>query len=97
MITAAHLRAARALLGLTIDDIASAAGLSSEIVEQAEAGQEHDFDILRLLRNALEEKGIAFLADNSGMEGGIGVRLRNTAQASQVGIRPENLNAANDG
>ena len=97
MITAAHLRAARALLGLTIDDIAGDAGLSPGMVEQAEAGHEHDFDILRLLRNTFEEKGIAFLSDNSGVEGGIGVRLRHTAQAPQDGIRPENLNAANDG
>ena len=97
MISAAHLRAARALLGLTIDDVAGIAGLSPGAVEEAEAGREYDFDMLRLLRNVFEEKSVVFLVDNDGMEGGIGVRLRHPSDAASDGIRPENLNAANDG
>ncbi len=96
MITAAHLRAARALLGLTIEEITTLAGLSADVVEHVESGQERDIDILRLLRNTLEEKGVSFLADNDSIEGGIGVRLRHPSRAANDGIRPENLNAAND-
>ena len=100
MITSAQLRAARALLGLDIDAIAALAGVIPSSVSTAENGQLHDADILRRLHDALEEKGVEFLPNDDsaddGADGGIGVRLRQAGEADE-GLRPEQLNAANDG
>ena len=96
MMTSAQLRAARALLGLDPDAIATLAGVSAAAVSSAEDGTLHDEEILRLLRGALEEKGVEFLPEDDGAESGIGVRLRHSG-GSDEGLRPEQLNAANDG
>ncbi len=95
MITSAQLRAARALLGIEPDVIATLAGVSADAVSAAESGKWHDDEIPRLLRGVLEEKGVEFLPDD-GAESGIGVRLRQSGSADE-GLRPEHLNAANDG
>lgn len=97
MLTASQLRAARALTGLTLDTVAVDAGLPVSVVEHAEATEAHtDPSVTDKLRALFEAKGIVFLAAGEGdATAGPGVRLK---QANHdEGIRPQNLNAANDG
>ncbi|RWX75793.1 DNA-binding protein [Neorhizobium lilium] len=97
MLTAPQLRAARALLGLSIEDIASVSGLSADAIQEAEADQVHgEPEVIERLRTLLESKGVLFLgAGEEDAGAGPGVRLRQTLQ--DEGIRPQNLNSANDG
>lgn len=72
-----QLKAARALLGWSQQDLALAAGVSEPTVKRLEAaegplgGRE---DTTQKLLNALQREGIEFIAENGG---GAGVRLRN--------------------
>ena len=97
MITNAQIRAARALLGLSTEALASSAGLATADLDQIERGETAgDMDSFHRLRQALEQQGVVFLAagqDDPGV--GPGLRLRD--QPSDEGIRPENLSSANDG
>jgi transcriptional regulator with XRE-family HTH domain len=97
MITASQLRAARALAGISIDELAAASGLSVQAIDQAEAAAAHgEPGVAERLRVILESKGIIFLAAGDGDPGaGIGVRLRQVSH--DEGLRPQNLNSANDG
>lgn len=70
----AQIRAARALVGLTQDDLASASGLPKRTIariEQAEVAPRQS--TLAAIRAALEAAGVEFIAENGG---GAGVRLR---------------------
>lgn len=98
MITPAQIRAARALLGLSVDQLSAKSGVSAFMILQVEDEKSATLDqaTLLTLRNALDKAGIAFLADGDCPPGGMGVRLvarRDTGE----GLRPENLNATNDG
>ncbi|TPW33393.1 DNA-binding protein [Martelella alba] len=94
MISPQQLRAGRALLGLSKNELARQAGLPVEAVDRAEMeGTEWD-DVMNL-RKFLEGAGLAFIA-NGDDGGGPGVRLIRP-QGAADGIRPENLNATNDG
>lgn len=98
MITIIQIRAARALLGLTIDELSAQSGIAPDIIRSIEAsdGRYADQAHVLTLKQALEARGVTFFADGDCPPGGEGVRL--TARHDQDdGIRPENLNATNDG
>ncbi|MBO9098048.1 MULTISPECIES: helix-turn-helix domain-containing protein [Rhizobium] len=95
MITAAQIRAARAMTGLSLQQLADAARLSSAEVEAIETGTEPaNSHAVSAIRAALEASGIQFLADGSQDGGGAGLRLKHTH--GDEGTRPENLNSTND-
>ncbi|MBZ9790290.1 helix-turn-helix domain-containing protein [Rhizobium sp. 3T7] len=96
MITATQMRGARAMTGMSIEQLAAASGLPAATIETMERderdGEPH---ALLAVRQALEAAGIIFIASGNHDEGGPGVRLRARTGVDE-GIRPENLNAAND-
>jgi transcriptional regulator with XRE-family HTH domain len=77
MITAAQLRAGRALVGLSQAELAVAAGVSPRTVKRAEAGATMHVGSLSALAVALAHAGVAFIGENGG---GVGVRLRKKAK-----------------
>lgn len=97
MLTSSQLRAARALTDITVDALADMAGLSADTIRRLEAAEGHsDAAEVERLKTIYEAKGVIFIAagDGDGVAGP-GVRLRQ--QIQEEGIRPQNLNAANDG
>ena len=73
-ITPPQIRAGRALIGWTQDQLSSASGLPKRTIariELAEVNPRHS--TLNTIRVALERAGIEFIAENGG---GAGVRLR---------------------
>lgn len=95
MFTSAQLRAARALLGLSREALAAAAGIEPSEVAAAEADSAAlATESQRMLHEALEAAGAVFIAAGEGGAGGPGVRLRDGA--AEPALRPEELNAAND-
>lgn len=97
MLTAAQLRAARAMTGITVDELAGASGIPKSAIEKAEAAQAFaDAEIADRLRNIFESKGIIFIGAGEGdVAAGPGVRMRQ--HGHDEGIHPKDLNAANDG
>ncbi len=79
--TAAQLRAARALLRMPADKLAEAAGVSLVTIRRAEA-LDGPVTMMRAnldaIRRALEAGGVEFIPENGG---GAGVRLRKPAGA----------------
>lgn len=70
----AQLRAARALIDWSQDELAAAAGTTSRSVARIEAGETSPrSSTLSAIRTALEAAGVEFIAENGG---GPGVRLR---------------------
>jgi transcriptional regulator with XRE-family HTH domain len=80
MITAAQLRAARALLGIDQRKLAELSGLSLPTIQRMEASEgviRGNVDSLMKLVAALEGAGIALLSENAvSAGGGRGVRLK---------------------
>ena len=80
MITAAQLRAARALLGLDQRRLAELAGLSVPTIQRMEASDgviRGNVDSLTKLVAALDAAGIELIGeDSSSVSGGRGVRLK---------------------
>ncbi len=80
MITAAQLRAARALLGIDQRKLAELSGLSLPTIQRMEASEgviRGNVDSLMKLVAALEALGLEFIADNAPSPGGgRGVRLK---------------------
>ena len=78
-VSADQLRAARAILGLSQPEVASAAGVSSMTVKRAEGSAKPapSEDAIASICRALEAAGCVFVAQNSD---GPGVRLRKTAK-----------------
>ena len=80
MITAAQLRAARALLGLDQRKIAELAGLSVPTIQRMEASDgvvRGNVDSLMKLIGALDAVGVDFIAEGVvSQSGGRGVRLK---------------------
>lgn len=73
MTTPEQLRAARALLGLSQDDIANKIGSSSKTVRRAESGPKQVSEsTVTAIRTVLEAEGVEFIPENGG---GAGVRL----------------------
>ncbi|HXV28714.1 MAG TPA: helix-turn-helix transcriptional regulator [Sinorhizobium sp.] len=80
MITAAQLRAARALLGIDQRQLAELAGISVPTIQRMEASPEvvrGNVDTLMRLLTALDTAGIALIGEGAASEdGGRGVRLK---------------------
>ncbi len=80
MITAAQLRAARALLGLDQRSLAAMAGLSVPTIQRMEGSEgviRGNVDSLMKLTAALDQAGISLINEGSVSEsGGRGVRLK---------------------
>lgn len=78
-LTAAQLRAARALLDWTQPKLAEAAKLSVPTVRRMESvrGPSASTEAnVEAVRRALEEGGVVFLSPKECIDGGVGVRLR---------------------
>jgi transcriptional regulator with XRE-family HTH domain len=93
MIEASQVRAARALVGWSQSELASAARLPLPLVERFETGAPDHVpaDAVAKMHAALESAGVAFIAKNGG---GPGVRLRKGRESKFIGW--EDLNASND-
>ena len=80
MITAAQLRAARALLGIDQRELAKLSGLSLPTIQRMEASDgviRGNVDSLMKLVGALDSGGIELIADHAtSSSGGRGVRLK---------------------
>jgi transcriptional regulator with XRE-family HTH domain len=88
MITAAQLKAARALLNIDQRDIAELSGLSVPTIQRMEASDgviRGNVDSLMKLVGALDKAGIELIGDGAASsEGGRGVRMKGAApRASQ--------------
>ena len=83
MITAAQLRAARALLGIDQRRLAELSGLSVPTIQRMEASEgviRGNVDSLMKLIGALDSLGIELMTDNAvSSGGGRGVRLKRPA------------------
>ncbi|MBO9123445.1 MULTISPECIES: helix-turn-helix domain-containing protein [unclassified Rhizobium] len=96
MITAMQIRAARAMMGISIEQLATASGLPVATLETLERDEtQGEPQALLAVKQALETGGVLFIASGNHDEGGPGVRLK-ARTGSDAGIRPENLNSAND-
>jgi transcriptional regulator with XRE-family HTH domain len=80
MITAAQMRAARALLGIDQRQLAELAGVSLPTIQRMEASEgvvRGIIDTLTKVVEALDRAGVALIGDNAvSSEGGRGVRLK---------------------
>jgi transcriptional regulator with XRE-family HTH domain len=80
MITAAQLRAARALVGMDQRDLAAASGLSLPTIQRMEASEgviRGNVDSLMKLIAALEAAGVELINDGAVSDkGGRGIRLK---------------------
>jgi transcriptional regulator with XRE-family HTH domain len=90
VITAAQLRAARALLGIDQRQLADLAGLSVPTIQRMEASEgviRGNVDSLMKLVAALDQGGVELIGEGgSSHGGGRGVRLRNaTPPAARTG------------
>jgi transcriptional regulator with XRE-family HTH domain len=83
MITAAQLRASRALLGIDQRKLAELSGLSLPTIQRMEASEDvirGNVDSLMKLVSALDTAGIELISDNAASAtGGRGVRLKRPA------------------
>jgi transcriptional regulator with XRE-family HTH domain len=79
-LTTAQLRAARALLEWSVDDLASIADVHRNTVLRAEKG-EASGPTLAAIRLALEGAGVQFIPRNGGGEG---VRLKEATEAVAI-------------
>lgn len=89
MITAAQLRAARALLGIDQQTLADLAGVSLPTIQRMEASQGNVrgvIDTLIKVVDALNAAGVELLGDNAKSDGGgRGVRFKEPAAAAAQG------------
>ncbi len=80
MLTAAQLRAARAIVGMDQRALAEASGLSVPTIQRMEASEgviRGNVDSLMKLINALESAGVELISEGAVSDkGGRGVRLR---------------------
>lgn len=77
MITAAQIRAARALLGWKQTDLAAASEVSEISIKNIERGAtDPRVSTLRAIQKAFETNGVLFLEPGDIRVGGAGVRLR---------------------
>jgi transcriptional regulator with XRE-family HTH domain len=97
VITAAQLRAARALLGIDQRQMAEISGLSVPTIQRMEASDgviRGNVDSLMKLISALEDAGIELINSGAVSErGGRGVRLKESIPKSKIG-RDKRQNAS---
>jgi transcriptional regulator with XRE-family HTH domain len=97
MITAAQLRAARALLGIDQQTLANMAGVSLPTIQRMEASQGNVrgvIDTLIKVVEALNAAGIELLGENARSDGGgRGVRLRVSAAPAMRASLPASSRA----
>ncbi|OYY04916.1 MAG: transcriptional regulator [Acidocella sp. 35-58-6] len=72
-ISSAQSRAARALLGWSLDELARASEVAKRTLVSFETGSDCRSSTLQAIRTALEVAGVEFIPENGG---GAGVRLR---------------------
>ena len=78
-ISAAQCRAARALVGWSQDRLAEASKVAKATIANFELGKRTPYDrTIADIASALEAAGITFLAEGEAVDGGPGVRLRNS-------------------
>jgi len=89
VITAAQLRAARALTGIDQKTLAELCGLSVPTIQRMEASEgvvRGNVDSLMKLIAALDQVGIVLISDNQPSQGGgRGVRLKSPKESPQGG------------
>jgi predicted transcriptional regulator len=92
MITAAQMRAARALAGIDQKSLAEMAGVSLPTIQRMEASDgvvRAMVDTLVKVVDALDRAGIDLIGDDQPSEGGgRGVRLKRSERAHRDGDRP---------
>lgn len=83
------------MTGMTVETLSAVSGLATTVIAEAEAAATFaEPEVTERLRTIFEARGLAFIGAGEG-GGGPGVRMRE--HAHDEGIRPQNLNAANDG
>jgi transcriptional regulator with XRE-family HTH domain len=103
LITAAQLRAARALLGLDQRQLADLCGLSLPTIQRMEASEDvirGNVDSLMKLIGALEASGVELIGDGAVSQGGgRGVRLKTSAKdtSKNGGARPDKVSPPDPG
>ncbi|WP_337266573.1 helix-turn-helix domain-containing protein [Oryzifoliimicrobium ureilyticus] len=97
MIKAFQIRAARAMAGLSIEDLAATTGLSAQdlLMIEKEDQPRTASAAFESVRHALEQAGVGFFEVAEASFGGPGVFMKQKLGSSD-GIRPENLDATND-
>lgn len=94
MITAAQMRAARALLGIDQKRLAELSGVSLPTIQRMEASEGNVrgvIDTLSKVVEALDAAGIELIGENApSTGGGRGVRLKETAAARERPAEKEN-------
>ncbi|MDH4440110.1 MAG: hypothetical protein QE284_06970 [Rhizobium sp.] len=92
----AQIRAARAMLDLSIERLSRESGIAALVILGIESGSGYDATPAdhTALRHALERLGVVFLDSGEGGPGGAGLRL--AAADHQEGMRPEELNSTNN-
>jgi transcriptional regulator with XRE-family HTH domain len=95
MITAAQLRAARALVGVDQRKLAELSGLSLPTIQRMETSEDlirGNVDSLTKLIGALEGLGLELIGEGAASQGGgRGVRLKKTAaQRDRQDVAPDN-------
>jgi len=97
MISAAQLRAARALLGIDQRQLAELSGLSVPTIQRMEASDgvvRGNVDSLVKLIEALNQNGIGLIGDNAVSEGGgRGVRLKTAVPSQTKGTARKTLDS----
>lgn len=95
MATASQLRAARALIAKSLDEVAQATGMDKTALESAEASRGAvEQRVEQRLQRYFEAQGVIFVAAGQHDASGDGVRLQ--PQPRDEGLRPQQLNATND-
>ena len=96
-VTGSQLRAARALVRWSVDDLAESSRVAVATISHAEA-QDGPVSLTaadaRALRRALEGSGVEFIAENGD---GAGVRFSKRSGRPDEGLRPDQLTSENDG
>jgi transcriptional regulator with XRE-family HTH domain len=93
MITAAQMRAARAMVGIDQRTLAELAGVSVPTIQRMEASQGNVRGVIESLTRiieALDRAGVEMIAEGAvSASGGRGVRLKSMAPAGLVGLDGE--------
>lgn len=97
MITAAQLRAARALVGLDQRRLAELSGLSLPTIQRMETSEDvirGNVDSLTKLIAALDSVGVEIIGDGAvSQSGGRGVRLKKPAASRMIATDPQRRDA----